>query len=343
MSDILMAGINLRYTYHSKKYRHQVIFPFVSLGIETLSYDPYTDLKDANGNTYYYWNDGTIRNMAETSGDASQAKIIHRDYTYETNIRDANIDSVGMFKEFALGFPVSVGIKFKISGRVALYFSETYHFTTTHYIDGDIGSNGGNSIYDRVLYSAVSFHYDLSAPREVARRVRVKVDESIYKDINYDSLATVDSDGDGVPDILDEDNSTPPGVKVDAHGRAIDTDGDGVPDYRDKEPNSAPGALVDEFGVTITDSMQEAKFIKDSLEMEQVTVTERIRTKNEPAAGGTNVARTGLPDEFKIVDTDHDGIISPDEIAKAIELYTAGKSPFTKQQFYRLIDYFFSQ
>ncbi len=343
MSNVLMEGINLRYSFNNRKNPKQTLTPFVSLGVNILTFNPYTDLKDANGNTYYYWNDGTIRNMAETGSDAAQSKILHRDYTYETNIHDANVDSVGSFKEYALAFPLSVGVKFRISGRVSLYFTETYHFTTTHYIDGGIGNSSANLINDKILYSSVSFHYDLSAQRETPKPVRVHVDQSIYNDVNYNELQNADGDGDGVPDFLDEDNSTPPGVKVDAHGRAIDTDGDGVPDYRDKELNSAPGALVDEYGVTITDSTQEAKYLRDSMDLELTKLAERIRTKNEPDAANVNGGKNQLPDEFKIVDSDHDGVISADEIAKAIEFYTTGKSPFTKVQFYRLIDYFFSQ
>ena len=42
-----------------------------------------------------------------------------------------------------------------------------------------------------------------------------------------------DSDGDGVPDDLDQCPGTPEGAPVDETGCAIDTDHDGIPDYRD--------------------------------------------------------------------------------------------------------------
>ena len=57
-----------------------------------------------------------------------------------------------------------------------------------------------------------------------------------------------DSDGDGVPDSLDQCPNTPAGVIVNDKGCAIDTDGDGVPDYRDRCPNTPLGVLVDEYG-----------------------------------------------------------------------------------------------
>jgi len=53
----------------------------------------------------------------------------------------------------------------------------------------------------------------------------------------------LDSDGDGVPDSIDECPNTPIGVEVDAKGCPIDSDGDGVPDYLDKCPNTR-GVLI---------------------------------------------------------------------------------------------------
>ena len=61
-------------------------------------------------------------------------------------------------------------------------------------------------------------------------------------------VAPVDSDGDGVPDSIDQCPGTPAGVKVDAKGCPIDSDGDGVPDYLDKCPNTPAGAKVDANG-----------------------------------------------------------------------------------------------
>ncbi|WP_191153753.1 OmpA family protein [Pelovirga terrestris] len=57
-----------------------------------------------------------------------------------------------------------------------------------------------------------------------------------------------DSDGDGVPDHLDQCPNTPRGVAVDAKGCPLDSDGDGVADYLDKCPGTPPGVRVDTEG-----------------------------------------------------------------------------------------------
>ena len=58
----------------------------------------------------------------------------------------------------------------------------------------------------------------------------------------------LDSDGDGVPDYMDQCPDTPRGVQVDAKGCPLDSDGDGVPDYMDKCPGTPKGTPVDVNG-----------------------------------------------------------------------------------------------
>lgn len=64
-----------------------------------------------------------------------------------------------------------------------------------------------------------------------------------------------DSDGDGVPDNLDQCPGTPPGTRVDEKGCPVatgrDSDGDGVPDDQDQCPDTAPGVKVDAKGCAI--------------------------------------------------------------------------------------------
>ena len=55
----------------------------------------------------------------------------------------------------------------------------------------------------------------------------------------------LDSDGDGVFDGLDQCPDTPAGVKITGNGCPVDTDGDGIADHKDKCPTVAAPGTVD--------------------------------------------------------------------------------------------------
>ncbi|MBW2561162.1 MAG: OmpA family protein, partial [Deltaproteobacteria bacterium] len=85
----------------------------------------------------------------------------------------------------------------------------------------------------------------------------------------------LDSDGDGVPDYLDECPGTPEGVIVDCKGCPLD--GDGVYDSFDKCPGTPQGALVDEDGCwTIGDTLFD--FDKYNIKTEYHSILDQVVT-----------------------------------------------------------------
>jgi hypothetical protein len=357
-SSIVSEGIQVRYDFINRKKKQQVLIPFVSAGIEYIVFHPKSDLKDANGNTYHYWKDGTIRNLDQADPNAEQAVIIHRDYSNETDLREADLDGLGKFNETAFGFPVGVGARLMLSRRCAVSFSSVCHFTNTDYIDGvtseSLGSRKGNSSNDKFLYTSVSFRYDFSAPRVTPRSSQSKTKPYIdASKADFTSIAKEDADHDGVPDVNDDDPFTPENAKVDAHGKALDTDQDGIPDYRDEEENSAKDAIVNEDGITITDEMIEEKFRRDSLaalpsireylkNASELNSSEPSPKPDSKSVGGAKEKLT-IPVIYKKVDKDSNGVISSQEISTAIDEYLAGKSSYSTDEFFKLIDFYFKQ
>jgi OmpA-OmpF porin, OOP family len=76
----------------------------------------------------------------------------------------------------------------------------------------------------------------------------------------------LDADNDGVVDGADQCPDTPAGVSVDGNGCPLDTDGDGVPDFRDDCPDSEAGAKVNDRGCYI--ELEEEVTIDMSIEFE---------------------------------------------------------------------------
>jgi len=360
-SSILSEGLMLRYDFNSRTHNHQVLTPYITGGIEYVFFNPRSDLKDADGNTYHNWSDGTIRNISENDTSGAAPLLLHRDYKYETALRDANVDGQGRFRASALGFPLGAGVRFRISSRCSMNFSSVCHIIQSDQVDGVTskgrGDRQGNSRNDKFFFSSVSFRYDLSAPRDVVRKHSndYKVQYDDVKNVDFDKMAKDDADNDGVPDIRDESSATPLNVRVDANGVALDTDGDGIPDFRDKEENTAYSSLVNEDGVTITEEMIQEQLRKDSLAalpavIEYIHAVDR-QSKLEGFRPGTQlVSKDGspevkvtIPSAYVPIDTDNNGVISPKEISSAIDDYLKGSSRYSVKEFYDLIDFFFKQ
>jgi hypothetical protein len=58
---------------------------------------------------------------------------------------------------------------------------------------------------------------------------------------------------------------------------------------------------------------------------------------------GANAGSSKLPAEFQVADLNGDGYISPEEIAKNIDMFFEGESTFTVEKLHKLIDFFFEQ
>ncbi len=102
---------------------------------------------------------------------------------------------------------------------------------------------------DILVYSSVRLNFNLGNKEKLAEPLYwVNPMDIIIQDItelkNRQPFDLTDTDGDGVIDLLDADNNTPPGVAVDTRGVALDSDNDGIPNFQDDEPYIAKGKRV---------------------------------------------------------------------------------------------------
>jgi hypothetical protein len=249
-SKIFLGGINLQYNFDHFLPKKRLAEPFILTGIESFSFNSKTDLYATNGNPLYYWPDGSIKNLPYPSVNAVN---VARPYTYQSDLRQADLYGFGKYPLSSFAIPVGVGTTFHLSERVDLKLYTTMHFTFTNYIDG---LGGGKN--DRFMMTGFSLHWDLLGPKGPPDTL----DARWFDSVDFAALITEDSDGDGVRDTADLCPGTPAGVQVDAHGCPNDKDGDGVPDYRDKEPDSKDGAVVDEYGVALSDSLIRKRYLQ---------------------------------------------------------------------------------
>lgn len=243
------SGLGVEAIYNLKELFNIVnssaISPYLNIGIEFINFKTNIDYKDFNGNTYYYWNDGTIRNLPELAGNYAIANILQRDYNYETALPSKS----------SLGIPLGVGLKLNLTNKLSVAFSTSLHVTMSDLIDNI--EAGGN---DKFVYSNFSMRYDLKMNKQKIN------DKFRYMNVDFAVIEKEDSDNDGVLDFIDRCPETPAAIKVDETGCPPDGDSDGIADYKDLEPNSIKDAVVDINGIKITDS---SLAIIDSLRIEK--------------------------------------------------------------------------
>jgi outer membrane protein OmpA-like peptidoglycan-associated protein len=151
-----------------------------------------------------------------------------------------------------------VGVGYKLSKRVTIGLEHQVTFNDDDLLDGyrwtEQGDFTQNKDFPHYTNVRLCFHIGdskktveplwwlnpLDAPYAAIKKNTEKVDPA-------DMMK--DTDGDGVPDMLDREAATPKDCPVDTRGESLDSDGDGVKDCDDKEPYTAPGYPVDPNGV----------------------------------------------------------------------------------------------
>lgn len=262
MSEVRAGSVQLQYNFAHFLPKDRFLEPWIGTGIGSFEFLSKTDMFDAEGRMYHYWDDGSIRDQAQNSPQAADAVVLRRDYTYETDLREMDADGLGRYQERSWSIPVSAGVNFLMTERVHGSLGATMNYTFTDLIDNvsDAGSGHrkGNSRNDNFLFASFGVSYDLG----ITAREREPLPMEMFDEngmpvaVNWD-----DWDRDGVNDINDKCPGTPAGAKVDANGCPVDSDGDGFADHYDAEPNTAPGMVTDPFGTGLSDEQVELRYL----------------------------------------------------------------------------------
>ncbi len=267
-TNVLQANLSVNFHFDNGFIinKTSLFAPYLTAGFGYMTFLARGDLRDQYHNYayYHYWPDGTIRDQDFDWENPQNGNILNRDYKFETLL-----DSLNLYHHHAFTLPVGGGINFKLSDKSEAYISSVYFFTNSDVIDNFSYKNTHNDGY---LFTSVTLQYNLSGMS------KDKLDNRHYKDVNFEALNEMDSDGDKVKDSEDKCPDTPAGVKADSEGCPFDDDKDGVPNYLDKELNTPLGNLVDENGVTLTPQMLEAKYLRDSLIINGLLVFDKDST-----------------------------------------------------------------
>ena len=310
-TSIGMGGLGVSYNFgHLMDTRHSVR-PYVSLGISTFEFNPKADLYDANGNRYHYWSDGTIRDRSESTPLKSEAQILQRDYTYETDLRKSN-DGVH-YALRSVSIPMGIGVQMRVNDRFDFRMGTEFHYVFTDNLDNissETGYNKPKNSRDHLMFSSVGLAYNLHVGKTRKDQNQGILDPSDFPDFE-------DEDGDGIVDFLDYCPFTPAGVAVDERGCPVDSDGDGVPDHLDKEPATPQGSYVDADGVALNDADFENMYLMymdstGSLQYDKARITTDDVSRN-------HIVLRDRSQGYR-VEIGSSGNLSPDEISKLLSI-----------------------
>lgn len=336
-TDVYVVGVNAEYRFGHVLPPTSLVRPFLSLGVENINFSAKGDLTDQNGLDYYYWSDGTIRDVDESV--SGPANILYRDYVFETDLRKREQQEFGLgeYSQRTLAFPVGLGAHFRINDRAFFTLGVEYHHTLTDVLDNvaysgtSIRGQQGNDSY---IFSHLSLHFDLFSD-PTTRTV-----DLMYADVEFDPVLLDDEDGDFVLDVSDRCPGTPFGLEVDSLGCPLDEDLDGVPDYRDREPDTPPGVWVNEAGETVT----EEQFLAGMQYREQAMEREKVDEYTDLIQDNYQVAAAReIPEKFRSLDEDEDGTLSFDELLRTVDAYFDYELDLTLEELRELNEFFFSQ
>lgn len=311
--------------------------PFIQLGLGNAWFSSHTNLTDASGRTYFFWSDGSIRDLPESEYNQYLAQPLVLDNTYESPLA---------IKQRSIFIPVQAGIDFKMVRGVHMTVAMEFLLLQSDNMD----RNTSNASWDRLR----SLNFGLvwspqprkkeSSPKVAPPVMAIGVPKAEFRAIMLE-----DEDQDGVPDSRDLCYGTPKGWPVNAEGCTADTDQDGVPDHLDAEVQSPPAAWVDAQGKSLSDD-EIRKLHRDTAGM-FVRILRKVHKgsrpypirKHIPEGNYKKYAKLAeahpewkqqvplspaqLPAEFQSLDMDRDGVLSMRELELCTHLMFEGLRP----------------
>lgn len=161
------------------------------------------------------------------------------------NGTNAEFSREGKYERIISNLGIGGGMRYNINNAVSLYVQGEYFFPNTDYLE-DVSASKSKDNYISITFG---FSYNLLAkkdsdgdgiPDDVDQCIKAPETFNGYKD--EDGCPEFDTDGDGIIDDLDDCIGIPEdfnGIKDDDGCPDADKDGDGIADYLDKCPDEA--------------------------------------------------------------------------------------------------------
>lgn len=341
-TSLVSPRINAEYNFFPllkpKANGRQLIRPYVGVGIGAVFFRSKGDLKDENGRAYQFWSNGNLYAETEGSTSVTEATQLTRDFEYETDLRDENLDGFRKYSQTALSVPVNAGIRFQVSKNVGLNLSFAYVMNFTDLIDNvneeSVGTRKGNAGNDNHLFGSLGLSVFLGSTKrgKVAEPKPLElIADDDAKGISKESAAT-ENDNEGQPykesgNTKSEDSTTSENL---AEIETKNSGNDSFEQVTDSPSSEREKDTTDLINVIPTKVNENT----GSNENQSSVLPDLAEITNQPPKESTG---------FMWADLNKDNWISPGEVLHFIDLLFEGEPVRSVQDIQNLIDYYFDQ
>ena len=152
----------------------QLIRPYIGFGLGAMFFRSKGDLTSSEGETYNYWSDGTIRSIAENDAYAESSVLLQRDFNYESDLRDANLDGLRKYPQTTFTIPINAGIRFQITKHFGVNAAFTYALNFSEMLDNSGAASAltrkSASGNDNHIFGSIGINVFLGAKRPTSNR-----------------------------------------------------------------------------------------------------------------------------------------------------------------------------
>lgn len=154
------------YTDNGKLFgRKSFLSPYFSFGAGVSNFEVFGDLRNAQGQEYFYWTDQTIRDQPEGTPGAQE---IAQDGVFESNLSQ---DNPANYNTTVLNIQAGLGFKIRLGGRFNLNLETIIKQTFTDNLDNF--ESPDDSWNDAYSFTSASLHYNFGKRTQTFRSPKI--------------------------------------------------------------------------------------------------------------------------------------------------------------------------